>query len=111
MYDLQPRALARISHPCDPNVRSKAIPDAVLFAARALLLVGIPSYYIVDLAGISIDLRLVKPYTTERARARRVQRCMVLLCADQKKSLSGAILRSVFNEPGIPIKRTVPVPW
>ena len=37
------------------------------------------------LRGISTDLRIVKPYTTGRARARRVQRCMVLLSVDQKE--------------------------
>ena len=36
------------------------------------------------LRGISIDLRIVKPYTAGRASPRRVQRCMVLLCADQR---------------------------
>ena len=41
-----------------------------------------------------LDLRIVKPYTAERAARARVQWYMVLLCADQKKSLSGAILRS-----------------
>ena len=54
-----------------------------------------------------LDLRIVKPYTAERAARARVQWYMVLLCADQKKSLSGAILRSVLIEPAIPIKRTV----
>ena len=67
-----------------------------------------PEHYAFStLRGISTDLRIVKPYTAERAARARVQWYMVLLCADQKKSLSGAILCSVFNEPGIPIKRTV----
>ena len=55
-----------------------------------------PEHYVKSpLRGISFDLRIVKPYTAERAARARVQWYMVLLCADQKKSLSGAILCSV----------------
>ena len=67
-----------------------------------------PEHYVKSpLRGSSFDLRIVKPYTAERAARARVQWYMVLLCADQKKSLSGAILCSVLIEPTIPIKRTV----